>query len=164
MDIKEAKSLIPSYLDKELTSAQLAQFEALLLINPDLQREVNRERQIWSALLDVKSIEPNPAYISNFWTRVTKEEKKWYQRLWVSLPRLVPVYASLVLLVVIGAFLVFRSQSSITSIAQLKQDEVEMIENIEIAENLDVISDLEFWQDLDIIENQQTQYKSPSNG
>ena len=74
MDIQKAKKLIPAFLDDALEPKELQAFREILAKSPELRKEVAAYKKTWALLDEVEDIEPDPGYISRFWTRVAQEE------------------------------------------------------------------------------------------
>ena len=160
MNCQNVKKIIPIFLDRELAADEQIFMEAHLKSCAACQKEVELYRRSWEMLKDVPQIQPEPAYVSRFWTRLA-QEKTWHERLALNIREgllkrnLVPAFVALCLLVAAGLFSVtnyFRIQDTEQILAEMSEEEVELVENIELAQDFEIIADLELLEDLEILE------------
>ena len=113
-----------------------------------------QDQKLWESLQKWHDIEPSPTYQSAFWTRLTSQ-KPWYQTYLENISKVLsksaPAFAALVLILIFGFFMTKGLDTSI-QIARLSEEEVQMIENLELAENYAIIQDIDFWENLEVIE------------
>ena len=113
-----------------------------------------QDQKLWECLQKWQDIEPSPTYQSAFWTRLTSG-KPWYQRSLENISKVLlkpaPAFAALALIFIFGFFMTKGLDPS-AKIARLSQEEIQMIENLELAENYVIIKDIEFWENLEVIE------------
>lgn len=161
MKCREIKNLIPLFLDGVLREGKILHVREHLRGCAACRKELAAFEQSWAMLKERESIQPRPGYISRFWTRVS-EETSWQERVGKGLReglwsrRLAPAFVAACLVIVIGIFAVrnyCRIQDTDQTLANLGEDEIEMVKNMELAENFDLIEDMDFWEDMEVIEN-----------
>jgi len=161
MTFDEFKKLIPQHLDGEFQDVENKEFVIYVKDHPKAQREVDAFKKSWAMLDEWKDIEPQPGYESRFWTELTSRKSLWenitavFRNLFY-LPKLVPAAITACLLVVFGVltFQIYnRTQPEQALLANLDEQDYELVEYLELAENLDFFEDMEFFEDYDIIEN-----------
>lgn len=111
----------------------------------------------WNLLEEWKPVNPSPDFKARFWQRVAQEELAAERKpVFVSFglsPRLAPALATLALLLV---FTVYSMRSFLTpSPRQLalltKNEDIQMLENLELAEDLDAIQNINTLEDFEMI-------------
>ena len=113
-----------------------------------------QDKKLWESLQKWQDIEPSPTYQSAFWTRLNSQTP-WYQRYLENIAKifLKPVPAIVTLsMILVFAFFMIKTSDPIAKIARLSEEEVQMIENLELAENYAIIQDIDFWENLEVIE------------
>ena len=160
MNCDAIKTLIPLYLDNELSAKELEQVKNHLAGCPVCAQECQAQQSVWQLLGEYEEIQPEPGFIGRFWTRVASQttwQEKLLEKLNVGVWRQPWVYASLglCLALIIGSLLFWQNQYPKSSelLANVNEEELEMLENLELVENFDVIQDMEFYEDLEVIEN-----------
>lgn len=158
MDCEVIKKMIPRYQTGELGNEQIQDFLNHLRDCPACSRELKAYEEVWHLLGKWEDQDPDPAYLSRFWTNVSLQTP-WHERIWerfrpvIFSPRFVPVLTSVVVAIVLLqmtlAQLKIRETEKIMT--SLNTEEIEFIEDMDISQNLDVLSDLDFLQDYDII-------------
>jgi len=161
MKCKELKKLIPEFLGGDLNSSQANDFRKHMKSCRACQLEVRAYESSWEMLDSWQDIEPHPDYVFRFWNRLVSH-KPWHEELLAGLRQaltnrqLVPVYAAVCTLLIVGAFTLkttveVRNPDEV--LAVLPSDELDMVANLDLAQNYDIISDLDFLEDMEIIEN-----------
>lgn len=160
MECQEIKHLIPAYLNRELAEKELELIRSHLAGCEHCRRDCRAFEKSWAALEQWEDLEPEPGYVSRFWTRLA-EKRPWYERFGLLLKealltkRLLPVYAASLVVVIVG-FFVLRTSLTIhhdaVNFATLPAEDIEFIESMDMAVNLDVLNDLDFLEDMDVIE------------
>ncbi len=162
MDCEDIKKLVPLLADGDSLPEDLrAHFSEC----EGCRKEMAAYEKTWEMLGSWKDIEPDPGYVSRFWTRLSMK-KSWYESPGLTLKsflwerRLAPVFAVVSIVLVVGVMtwrISMRTLGNETLLTALSTEEIEFAEFIELAENLDVIQDMEFLEDLDVIENLDTE-------
>ena len=161
MKCEDIKKFIPIYLDKELEPKESQIVKDHLAVCPGCRQECEAYERSWHLLGELEDIQPEPNYIGRFWTKLAQRQT-WSEKLREAVSagslnkQLAPavVMACLILLVV-GISINRNIQVGATNqmLAQMNEEELIFVENIELAENLDVIEEIDFLEDLDLIES-----------
>lgn len=161
MRCDQVKKIIPVYMDGELGREETRLVKEHITSCAACCREIEAFEQSWAMLGEWKDIPPRSGYISRFWTRVS-QELSWRERIGKAVKeglqnRLpAPAFVTACLIIIVG-ILASRYYSHIRDtdqmLAGLREDELEMVENIELAENFELIEDMDFFEDMEIIEN-----------
>ena len=171
MNCGEMQKLIPEYIDGDLQPVEIDAVKQHLEQCAACQKEATLYKGAWQMLNEWKDIEPEPGYISRFWTKVAME-KPWYQEFLTELKdklnfgRLAPVFVTLSILLLVSAVslqVYFQPDGGNADLlTSLNDEEVEFVENLELAENYEIIEDLDFWEDLEILEAVETEGQAAS--
>lgn len=165
MKWEEFKEKISRYLDNELSEAERKEFRAFLAKDEKAQAEFERYVQSWEMLGDWKDLDPDPGYVSRFWTRVA-QERPWHERVWAFLQAAltdrvrVSLGAAVCLVVIVGIFTMrtmVETHQTREFLAEYSGEDMEFIQGLEFAENLEMIEDLDCLEDLDLLEYFQEQ-------
>lgn len=152
MECREVKKNLSAYLDREMDPSLINGIEAHLQSCPDCLLESQQISKAWALLDLAPKIEPSPDYMSRFWTKVATQESvnerllRGFKSL-LGKRRLIPLFTVLSLMLMIG---------STDVIQQINTDDVEMLQNIDLAEHFDTIKDLEVIRDLDTGQKEST--------
>ena len=161
MNCRKIKELIPAYLDQELEDDQRSLVEAHLQTCLSCREDVIAMESAWEMLGELPEIEPNPHYMTRFWSKVS-DQSPWYQKAmqqtrgilfqkqWV--PALAAACAILIL-VGITMYGQFQIPEADSMVAKLSEVDLDMVEYIDIIENFDIIHDFDFFSDIEFIEN-----------
>ena len=161
MDCHEIKKLIPLYLDHGLDEADRQKVEVHVQNCPDCRREARMLEKSWDLLVEIKAVEPDPNYLARFWKSVDAR-KPWYagiyqdvlagfqRRRWA--PALVGALI-VALITAIAAVQFLQKPNDLAVLAELDENEWEMVADIDLAEHYEIIHQLDFFTDFDIIEN-----------
>lgn len=161
MDCKHTKDRIPEWMDSALSAEESAAVGQHLARCADCRKEFKLYARAWNSLKSWPEAEPDPGYVSRFWTRLSTR-KSWIERLVESLrpassdPRLAPALVVLFLALLIGSVTLYNTSSAVKTerlISSLTADDIEFVENMELAENLDIIQNIDFFENIDIIES-----------
>ncbi len=159
MDCKDIQNQMPVFLSGGLNEQDNTLIHEHLIHCEACQRELESYKLSWNSLKDWEDEDPDPAYISRFWTRL-EERIPWYQRVLEPFgvifgdKRLIPVLASFVFVVIVGSatlrysWQVHQEESLVTA---LSAEEIDFIQNIELVEQLDVLEDLDMFEDMDVL-------------
>lgn len=74
-ETEKNKELIQRYLADDSPDKQNSSISELLEKNPELDKYLRRSEKVWELLGQAEMVEPNPNYISNFWSRLREEEQ-----------------------------------------------------------------------------------------
>ena len=164
MDCGNIKKIIPDFLEGALGREGTEDVRAHLSKCPECQRAVAAYEKTWDMLGLCEEVEPDPGYVSRFWSRVS-QKTPWYKRIIEAIrpkfsqmldKRLIPITATVCIVGIVGLFTLkttVHTQRTETLLTNLSVEEIEFIENIELVENLELIQDIEFYEDLEVIEN-----------
>jgi hypothetical protein len=158
MNCEVIKKMIPLYQTGELENGQIQEFLGHVRECPGCSQELKAYEAAWHMLGKWEDRDPDPGYISRFWTNLSFKTP-WYERIWkTALPvlvpqRLVPILATFVMAVILVqmTFSYMRIRETERLMTTLSGEEIEFIENIEIAKDLDVLVEMDLLQDFDII-------------
>ncbi|MCR4336849.1 MAG: hypothetical protein NUV91_03490 [Candidatus Omnitrophica bacterium] len=161
MNLEEFKSLIPDFLEGNLSSQDEERMQHFMIQSVEAQKEMDAYKKTWDMLGEWKEIEPDPGYISRFWTRLA-QERPWYQKfleaLWdaISNKVVMPVAVAACLVVWVASITLkttLEVQTTETALTELSGEEFEMMENLELVENYDVIEQMDMLEDTEIIDS-----------
>jgi len=164
MNCTEIQNLISAYLDGELQPKEAQGVRDHLQGCESCQKEFQSLAKTWEMLDEWKDIEPQPGYVSRFWTQASLQSP-WHERFFKDVQegltkrRLVPALMTACVIIIVGLLSIrhyFVLQKSNELMVNLSEEELEMVENIELAENYELIQDLDLIEDLEIIENLDT--------
>lgn len=68
------KELIQEYISGDISENGKETVRTLLEKHPEFNSYMRKSERIWDLLDCVDTVEPNPNYISNFWTRLREEQ------------------------------------------------------------------------------------------
>lgn len=161
MKREDFKEKMSAYLEGELSEQERREFRDFLARDKKAQAEFERYAKSWEMLGRWEDAEPDPGYVSRFWTRVA-QERPWHEQIWTAVRAaltdraLVPVYVTMCAVIIVGVFTLrtnVQTNQNREFLAQFNTDEIEFIRDMDLAENLEIIENLDILQDLDIIEN-----------
>jgi predicted anti-sigma-YlaC factor YlaD len=161
MKCREFTKLIGDDVDGELIGPLKVSFDSHLTECAVCRKSYEAVSKAWHTLGELPEVEPPPAFVSRFWTRVAAEgarkEKFTFNladvlgsRAWM------PVAVTLSVLVIVGSVNVLKMNSLQGDVSRLSGSDMELIADIELAEHFDVIREMDFLQDADVIENLDT--------
>ena len=81
MDCETIKTMIPRYQTGELENQQIQDLLNHLQDCPSCHRELKAYEEVWHLLGKWEDQDPDPAYLSRFWTNVSLQAP-WHQRIW----------------------------------------------------------------------------------
>ena len=161
MQCEEVKKLLPNFLDDELKPDEKTDIQVHLSSCEVCQKELKAYRNSWELLKQWSDLEPQPAYLSRFWTELALRTP-WYTsflrelRLRFLTPKIATVWITACLLLAVSILIAkhyWQIQEVEMVLTNLPLEEVELIENIELAENYEVIQDMDLLEDLEVLEN-----------
>ncbi|MDP2652492.1 MAG: zf-HC2 domain-containing protein [Candidatus Omnitrophota bacterium] len=161
MNCKNVKKMIPSYLDEDLKPAEREEVKNHLPSCESCRQEVLAYEKSWNVLKQWSAVEPDPGYISRFWTQLG-QEKSWLGQAADAVKslalqvRFVPVYAAIAVLAVTAVMtlrLSVRTYQTEVVLTRLSGEDMEMVENIDLAENFEIVAEMDLWEDMDVIES-----------
>lgn len=162
MNTTEFKKLIPLYLEDMLSDSQKEAFEAYLSRSKAAKDEFALYEKSWEFLGEWEDVEPQPNYMSRFWTELSVRTS-WYEKIYVSIREnlldrsmVAPAFVTACLVLVMGVLSLHnyrQIQKSDQILANMSVDELEVVENIDLVKDYDIIEDIDFLADLEIIEN-----------
>ena len=161
MQCDEVKTLLPIFLDDELTPEERTNIQVHLSSCGNCQNELKVYRRSWDLLKQWPDLEPPGSYISQFWSNVSAQTP-WYTSIIKELrsrffnPRVAPVWVIAFLLLFISAFVVqyyWQIQETEVILTSLPFEEIELIDNIDLVENYEVIQNLDTLEEIEILED-----------
>lgn len=155
------KELLPLFLDNALQNVENKRVKEHLSSCVSCEKEVVLYQQSWKILEMAENIEPQAGYMSRFWTEVsgrkTRSETIYeFVKNLVWQKKLVPVFATVCVLLIVGMFSIrnyYHLSDSQTMLASLSSSDLEMVEYVELAENLEIIENIDFYEDMDLLES-----------
>ena len=167
MECPEIKKNLPFFLDDVLRDEQRTDIQVHLSSCDACQKELQAYRRSWDLLKEFSAIEPDPDYVSRFWTNLVSCTP-WHYKLrhvfrYVFSPRVASVWVTACLLLIATIFVTrnyWQIEETETLLTSLPIEEVELIDNLELVENYEVIQNmdvLEDWEVLDSWENKESQ-------
>lgn len=160
MECKTVIELLPAFLDDAVAADPRTEIQVHLSSCPGCQKELRAYRRSWDALKQIPVLEPDPDYVSRFWTNLSARTP-WYVKAgslvnrFILAPRLAPIWATACVLIFMSVFVTtnYRQiQEAETLLTSLPMEEVELIDNIELAENYDIIREIDILEDMDVVE------------
>ena len=157
MRCQRIKGLLVLVLDSQLNQMQTLKVKAHLDKCPGCSKELNLLKSTWDLLDEWKPIAPSPNFKGNLWQRILQEEAPLERKkVFVFpklLPRLVPAYATLALILIISVHLMhFFSIPNLQHLVLLtKGQDIQMLEELELTEDLEIIQNLHILEDVEII-------------
>ncbi len=161
MECKQVRQLMAVFLDGALKNDEIDAIGRHLESCEACRREAVKYHKSWDLLSTWNDIEPPPAYVSRFWTRLAGESPSGQGILGalkdILVPRkLVPVLGTLSVMVVVGFFVMnnyLLSKDAERVLAKMDPQEFELVQNLELAQHFDVIENIDTIEDLEVIEN-----------
>lgn len=159
MRCQKTRSLLGLFLDGQLGKRKASKIKAHLDICPACTKELNLLKSTWDLLGEWKRISPSPNFKANFWQKVFQEEpvveKKpvfVFPRL---KPRLVPVFATLVAVLIITIYGI--NLVGVRNLGQLTlathTDDIAMLKELELTEDFEIVQSINLLEDFPIIDS-----------
>ena len=154
MKCQEFKKWVGDYVDGELIGSLRGDFDEHMDQCLTCRQSYEAIARAWDILGELPEIEPSPAFVSRFWTKVAEQgaRKDLLAKIF-HYPKWMPVAVTLSMVVIVGSLNVFNINSTRGEMSRLSGSDSEIIENIELAEHLDVINDFDWLEDLDVIQD-----------
>ncbi|MFA5261132.1 MAG: zf-HC2 domain-containing protein [Candidatus Omnitrophota bacterium] len=159
MKCDEIKKWLPGYPDAGIPEEIASQIAGHLNTCADCRKEHDLLARSWGALDAWDDIEPDPAYVSRFWTRLAGQSPETpLERFAAGIQRyfgrkvLLPVYAIVAMMLIVG-LVALRIPSPGSRAVTVPSEDLKLIESADFAENLDMLEDLDFLEYLDVIEH-----------
>jgi hypothetical protein len=149
------------YLDGELNPEKTESVNQHLKGCPTCSRGLAAIKNTWAMLGELEEIQPQQGYVGRFWTKLSLE-KTWGERFWAGLEmeihqrKWVPAMATICIVAIIGLLSAnnyIQLQRTDQLLADLSEEDLEMVENMDLAENFNLIMELDFFEDFNIITN-----------
>ena len=120
---------------------------------PSCLQESKQMSRAWKLLDLAPKIEPSPDYMSRFWTKVAVQESVYERFLkgFIALlgnSRLIPIATTLSVMFIIGSTVLVHQINLHNELNQLKPDDIEMLQHIDLAEHFETLKDLGVIRDL----------------
>jgi len=160
MECKDIKNLIPDFLSGNLGSQVIQEVLDHIAQCPDCNKELSAYKKSWELLGSWQDVEPERGYVSRFWTRLAMR-KPWHEKVLeriaglLTARNLYPAFASACIIFIVVFFavkVIWQAQISALPLSYLSSEEIEFVENMELAQDLEIIEDIEFFENLDVIE------------
>jgi predicted anti-sigma-YlaC factor YlaD len=159
MECREVKNNLSAYLDRELDIRLTQEMENHLKSCPGCLQESQQMSRAWEMLDLAPQLEPSPDYMSRFWTKAAAQESA-HERFLKGIKallgngRLIPVATTLSLMLIIGSTVLVHQISLQNDLNQLKPDDIEMLQHIDLAEHFETLKDFGVIRDLDSVQKQ----------
>ena len=165
MKCSRSKFLIPLFLDDELDPQEKQPFQDHLAVCSHCLQELKKFEASWELLKNWKDIEPAPGYISRFWTELSCQ-RSWHQKVLrdlkenfaaVGTRRKAPAVVAAFAVILVGFFAArsyFQIQRTANELTNLDQEQIEFMENVELASDFEVIEELDILEDWEAIERE----------
>lgn len=159
MQCPEIKNNLSAYLDRELDFKIMKEIEVHLGSCPGCLQESQQMASAWGLLDLTPQIEPSPDYVSRFWTRVAAQETAYERFLrgfkgLLDNRRFIPVATTLSVMLIIGSTMLVHQINLQNDLNQIKPDDIQMLQHIDLAEHFETIKDLGVIRDLDTMQQQ----------
>jgi hypothetical protein len=168
MECHDIKEDILAYMEGDLDTARNQAIREHLHHCLFCRQELLAYEKSWGLLGSWPDVDPEPGYVSRFWTRLA-EEKPWYlkAREWfkgaAADKQWIPVGITVCIVLVVG-ILTYRStvitNGGPSMLANLSVEDMDLLLDYELVENYEVIQDLGFLEDWDAIEAMEPLHQS----
>lgn len=151
------KRILPLFLDGQLSEKQSAEVKVHLDRCPLCYKEAESLKETWDLLAEWKPIHPAPNFKTRFWQRVAEETSEERHPIFVFprllSPRLVPAFATLGVILIIGIYLMnFFAGASVQRLAKLVgNQDIQMLKDLDLTEEFEVIQNINILEDFEII-------------
>jgi hypothetical protein len=157
MKCREFKKYLGEYVDGDLSDPLKVDFQSHLQLCESCRKSYEAVAGAWEVMNTLPPMEPSPAFVSRFWTKVARqgERKRSLAQVYSNIflkKRWVPVILVLGVLLFFSFTSVLREGLFSSSPEQLSSADMELIQNFELAEHFDDINEIEELQDADLIE------------
>ncbi len=165
MTCEKIQKLLTIYLDNDLQPNDNHIVRTHLLSCQACQNEAKALEKTWALLGEIPEIEPSPNYISRFYTKLSFEKSLYGQflekaRRFIKSRIFVPSLVAMLAVIVVGV-LTFanyqRFEDANRTMASIKDDDVQMLEQLELAQHFDVLEEMDFLEDADVIQQLDTE-------
>jgi len=159
MKCQEVKNELSAYQDHELDPGLMKEIEAHLASCPVCFQASQQMSRAWDLLDLAPQIDPSPDFMSRFWTKAAAQESGFERflkgmKVFLGNGRLIPVATSLSLMLIVGSTVLVHQINFQNGLNQLKPDDIEMLQHMDLAEHFDTIKDLGVIRDLDTMQKQ----------
>lgn len=159
MRCRKTRSLLSLFLDGQLDERQTSKIKAHLDKCLACTKELNLLKTTWDLLGEWKKISPSPAFKANFWQKVFQQEPVVEKRPVFVFPRLklrlVPAFATIAAILIVGIFLTHLA--SVRNLGQLtlatKAEDIVMLKELELTEDFEIVQSLNLLEDFPIIDS-----------
>jgi anti-sigma factor RsiW len=151
------KRILPLFLDDRLSEKQSAEVKIHLDKCPLCAKESESLKETWDLLAEWRPIHPAPNFKARFWQRVAEEASQERQPIFVLprllSPRLVPTFATLGIILIIGIYLMnFFAGASVQHLAKLTgNQDIQMLKDLDLTQDFEVIQNINILEDFEII-------------
>lgn len=163
MHCQDIQKLIPLFLDSQLSPKESSVVGEHLSGCALCQKELNGYQRSWDLLKEWEDIQPAAGYAARFWTQVVSSQPQpWYTKILSGLkeaslrrqlsPALVTVCLIFILTLVL-AKTYFQMEQTDRYLTRLNSEEIELLEDMELAQHFDVIKNIEVLEDFDVLKN-----------
>lgn len=160
MTSRKIIAMLPFYMDGELSAPDRVRVESALKKDPNLRQRYAELEKVRDMLDDDPDLEPEPGYVSRFWTAASQRKSFGDKILEMKIPglpfRWAPASAFILTVVLIGFAVLTRPEGgkmvrTDPLEAQLEEDDTMQAMDYEIVEDWEFYQNLEFYQDIDLI-------------
>ena len=160
MNCRSIQKSIPSFLDGAMSSADLEGFQSHLRDCPACPKKLKVYQNSWDFLKGWKDVEPAPGYVGNFFEQLSQRSRERKNilpifQLQLLIKKLAPpfVVGGIILAVLLFGKWEFFPGRVEEKLANLPPQEMEFLEQLDLAQHLDAIDNIELLEDMDVIEN-----------
>ncbi len=151
------KRALPLFFDGQLGEKKALEVKAHVEHCLSCKKELELLRGAWDFLNKWEPVLPSPDFKANFYKRLAQEETSRRSQGVFAFPklkpRLIPLFATLSVALIIGAYFTNSFMSlNAKHLAQLTGDQdIRMLRDLELAEDFDVIQDINTLEDFELI-------------
>lgn len=150
------KRILALFLDGQLSEKQASEVKVHLDRCLLCSKEVASLKEAWDLLAEWRPVHPSPNFKACFWQRVTEEASQETQPIFVFprlSPQLVPVFASLGVILIIGIYLMnLFGGAGVQRLAKLSgNQDIQMLKDLDLTQDLEAIQNINILEDFEII-------------
>lgn len=162
MRCRDIQKLIPLFLDSQLSPRESSVVGEHLSGCVLCQKELNVYQRSWDMLKEWQDMQPAAGYAARFWTQVTSPPQPWYTKILSGLKeassrrQISPALVTVCLVFILTSILAktyFQAEQTDRYLTRLNSEEIELLEDMELAQHFDVIKNIEILEDFDILKN-----------
>lgn len=161
MNCKKCQALLSVYIDKELSEEENTQVEKHVKLCSVCRERLHYLHRTWELIKEAPAIKPDPAYVSRFWTELTKEKVSSFdiasllRMLLKPRPITLKIGAACILAFVVTTLshTYFENREMRDLLMGIEQSDYKMLQSLSDIEDLEMLQQLEMLENLDLIQN-----------